>query len=100
VSCCTDGAGYPFGATQAPGTITRYGLGSYNVKFPGLATISASPSNVKVTGYGYGSDTCKVTGWYTSGSDAFANVACFSAAGASVDAYYTITYSSFAYIIG
>jgi len=100
VSCCTDGAGYPFGATQAPGTITRSSVGSYNVKFPGLATISASPSNVKVTGYGYGSDTCKVTNWYTSGSDAFANVACFNAAGARVDAYYTITYSSFAYIIG
>ena len=100
VSCCTDGSGYPFGATQAPGTITRYGVGSYNVKFPGLATISASPSNVKVTGYGSGSDTCKVTGWYTSGSDAFANVACFSGTGTPVDAYYTITYSSFAYIIG
>lgn len=100
VSCCTDGAGYPFGATQAPGTITRYGVGYYNVKFPGLAVLSASPSNVKVTGYGYGSDTCKVTGWYTSGSDAFANVACFTFAGTPVDAYYTITYSSFAYIIG
>jgi hypothetical protein len=100
VSCCTDGAGYPFGATQAPGTITRSGVGSYTVKFPGLATMSASPSNVKVTGYGYGSDTCKVTGWYQSGSDAYANVACFNAGGARVDAYYTITYSSFAYIIG
>jgi hypothetical protein len=100
VSCCTDGANYPFGATQAPGTITRYGVGSYNVKFPGLAQLSTSPSNVKVTGYGYGSDTCKVSGWYQSGNDAFANVACFSAGGAPVDALYTITYSSFAYIIG
>jgi hypothetical protein len=100
VSCCTDGAGYPFGATQAPGTITRSGVGSYNVKFPGLATLSTSPSNVKVTGYGYSPDTCKVVNWYTSGSDAYANVACYSAGGAPIDAYYTITYSSFAYIIG
>jgi len=100
VSCCTDGGGYPFGPTQAPGTITRSAVGTYNVKFPGLATLATSPSNVKVTGYGYGSDTCKVTGWYQSGNDAFANVACFNASGARVDAYYTITYSSFAYIIG
>jgi len=100
VSCCTDGAGYPFGPTQAPGTITRSGIGTYNVKFPGLATMSASPSNVKVTGYGYGSDTCKVVNWYTIGNDAYANVVCHTAGGALVDAYYTITYSSFAYIIG
>ena len=100
VSCCTDGAGYEFGPEQAPGTITRYSTGSYNVKFPGLASLNGSPSNVKVTGYGSGSDTCKVTGWYTSGNDAFANVACFSATGTPVDAYYTITYSSFAYTIG
>jgi hypothetical protein len=100
VSCCTDGAGYPFGPAQAPGTITRSSAGSYTVKFPGMATLSTGPSNVKVTGYGSGSDTCKVVGWYTSGNDAFANVACFNSAGVRVDALYTITYSSFAYTIG
>ena len=100
VSCCTDGANYPFGPVQSPASITRSNVGLYTVKFPGLSQLSAFPSNVKVTGYGSGSDTCKVSGWYPSGNDAFVNVACFSASGAPADAYYTITYSSFAYVIG
>jgi hypothetical protein len=83
--------------TMPNATITRSSAGRYTVQFPGMASISPYPSNVKVTGYSSGSDTCKVVGWWSSGSDAFAEVACFSPSGDPVDAYYTITYSSFAY---
>jgi hypothetical protein len=85
--------------TMPNATITRSSVGRYTVQFPGMASISAYPSNVKVTGYSYGSDTCKVVGWWSSGADAFAEVACFDAGGTAVDAYYTITYSSFAYTL-
>jgi len=83
-----------------PATITRSSPGRYLVQFPSMASIVSTPSNVKVTGYLNSSDTCKVVGWFPSGADAFVNVACFSATGTPVDAYYTITYSSFAYTIG
>ena len=86
-------------SVQPNATITRSSVGHYSVRFPNVAASSAA-SNVKVTGYSSGSDTCKVTGWFTSGWDGVANVACFSAAVAAVDAFYTITYSSLVFIIG
>jgi hypothetical protein len=65
-----------------------------------MANLTPTPLYVKVTGYGGGSDTCKVSGLTFSGDDGIANVACFSITGAPVDAFYTITYSSFAFVIG
>lgn len=90
---------WPNIVSTAP-TITRSTVGHYSVRFPLMANNVSYPSNLKVTGYGGGSDTCKVTGWSASGQDGVANVACFDASGYAIDAYYTITYSSFAYIVG
>jgi hypothetical protein len=84
---------------STPATVTRSSVGRYRVQFPSMASIVTNPSNVKVTGYSTGSDTCKVVDWFTSNGDGFADVACFSASGTPMDALYTITYSSFAYAI-
>jgi hypothetical protein len=87
---------------STPSSIQRFGTGRYRVTFPGMASIIATPANVKVTAYGSGSETCKAHSWGRLGStpDAYADLFCFSASGALVDTYYTIIYSSLAFTIG
>jgi hypothetical protein len=86
-------AQYCHPTTQPNATITRSAVGSYNVRLPGMGT-APSVTNVKVTGYSTGSDTCEVVNWYPSGADAYVNVKCFGASGSPADAYYTLTFSS------
>jgi hypothetical protein len=87
---------------STPITITHVANspGRYQVRFPSMALNRASPSNVIVSAYGWSSETCKLVSWSSSGSDGIANVACYTAAGAPVDALFTVTYSSLAYSIG
>lgn len=85
---------------QSNVTITRAWTGSYSVQFPGMASADSNgPFNVKVTGYGGGSDTCEVSDLRPWGTSGWASVYCFDARGAAVDAFFTITFSSFAYVV-
>ena len=91
-----EGNNNPHSAIASPVNITRSGTGRYRVFLPLMASMHNNPSSVKVTGYGFDGDTCKVRSWAISGADANVDVACFSSLGAPVDALYTLTYSSFA----
>lgn len=95
VDCCST----PVVVSTSP-TITRSSAGIYTVRLPGMASVSATPLNVKVTAYGSGSAACMVTNRSTSGADALVNVKCFDPLGPSIDSRFTITYSSFAFTIG
>jgi len=81
-------------------TITRRATGLYSVTFPDMAADRSFPFTVKVTGYGSDSDTCKAWDWSIIGSDANVEVTCWDASGNPIDAFYTITFSSFAFTIG
>jgi hypothetical protein len=94
------GCGCPGNVPEPNATITRTGVGQYAITFPGMASIVQNPSNVKLTGYGWGSDTCEINEWFQGRDDGYANIQCFAADGTPVDADFTITYSSFAYAIG
>jgi hypothetical protein len=73
-------------------TITRSATGRYRVRFPGLGgTTSAA---VQVTAWGAGAESCRATGWQASadGLDELVDVACHSAAGARIDAPFTLSF--------
>jgi hypothetical protein len=95
VDCCTD----PM-VVSTPPTITRSSAGIYSVRLPNMASLSASPRNVKVTAYGTGSAACMITSATTSGVDGLVGVKCFDPLGPAVDSLFTLTYSSFAFTIG
>jgi hypothetical protein len=80
--------------TRGPVTIARASTGRYTVTFAGIPGGGSVGKNVKVTGYGSGSDTCKVLSWLGGPTDTTAEVQCFTASGAPVDAFYTISFSS------
>jgi hypothetical protein len=96
VDCCSD----PI-VVSTPPTITRTASGQYTVRLPAMASISAFPLNVKVTGYGSGTGSCQVSSVSQSGADAIVKVNCFTPFGGPFnDQFFTLTYSSFAYTIG
>jgi hypothetical protein len=82
-------APYQANSSGATNRITRSGVGTYQVILPNLG---ASAGHVEVTAYGYGSERCKTSGWGASGTDQSIGVRCFTAAGAAVDTYFTLTY--------
>src|SRR4029079_10278762 len=57
---------YQFNSKGFTNSITRFGIGAYSVRLPGLG---ASAGTVKVTTYGPVSTRCKVVNWGPSGSD-------------------------------
>jgi hypothetical protein len=82
---------------SGPVTIQRGGVGSYNVNVPSL---NPAGSTVKVTAYGWTSDTCKVNGWWSNGVDGTQiSVSCFDAQGQPVDSYFVVNYSTDQYEI-
>jgi hypothetical protein len=85
----TPSTSYQGNTTGATNTITRSGVGAYQVIFPNLA---AAAGHAQVTAYGAGSERCKVAGWGPSGGAQAVSVRCFTAAGAAADTLFTITY--------
>jgi hypothetical protein len=78
-------------------TISRNDVGNYTAILP---VLSPAGSNVKVTAYGWGNETCKVVGWYGAGNGGTAvNIACYDATGQPVDTYYDFVYASNDWII-
>lgn len=90
---------YQFNSTGAVNTIARNNIGNYTVVMPGLG--AASAGHVKVTAYGFDdSSNCKVGSWSQNLGNRTINVLCFTAAGAPVDTYYTVTYVNNIGILG
>jgi hypothetical protein len=71
-------------------TINRSSPGNYSAILPKMPPTF---SNVKVTSYSGGAETCKVVNWYGSGSGTQVNIACFDTAGNPVDSYFDLVYS-------
>lgn len=84
---------YQYNSKGGVNTIQRFGTGSYVVKLPGLGSAS-SGGTVKVTAYGGAGNRCKVTSWGSSGTAQQVSVQCYTAAGAPVDSYFTMTYTN------
>lgn len=62
---------------SASNTVTRTGVGTYRVRFPGLGVAGGM---VHVSAYG-GTHQCKVAAWNPSGADMIVSVACFDGQG-------------------
>ena len=89
----TPAAFYQFNSTGGVNTIRRFGTGSYVVTLPGLAA-SGNGGTVKVTAYGVSAVRCKVTSWGSNGTGGIdVGVQCYTAAGAPIDGYYTMSFA-------
>ncbi|MCI0409231.1 MAG: hypothetical protein L0191_11845, partial [Acidobacteria bacterium] len=71
-------------------TISRHGTGAYTIRFAGLGEKGRGGGHVQVTGYGDGSDMCKVARWGYRRPDFVVEVRCFGADGAAADGRYTV----------
>ena len=94
----TPSLSYQFNSSGVVNTITRSGVGTYRVYLPWLG--AAPNGHVKVTAYGSDSNFCKVSGWSQIGGVRTVNVLCFTAAGAPVDTYYTMSYVNSISVLG
>ncbi len=81
---------YSFNSSGGPVSISRIGVGSYDVTFTDLGGQGRAGGNVQVTGYGSSANDCKVRWWSSSGADFRARVQCFNPSGSAVDDRYTI----------
>ncbi len=82
-------ADYQHNSTGATNSVTRSGVGQYEVRLPGLASTGG---HVQVTAHGSGSDHCKVVTWGASGADETVDVACYDSAGNPADERFTMTF--------
>ncbi len=87
----TPSSTYSFNSTGGINTISRSGVGVYQLQLPGLGV---SAGTVKVTAYGSTANRCKVVSWFPSSSTQLVNVRCFSATGAAADSMFTATFSN------
>ena len=81
---------YSFNSAGGANTITRSAVGTYQVKFGGMAT---SGGSVHVTAYGSSNAHCNIGSWFPSGVDQLVNVRCFGPTGAPVDTLYTASFT-------
>jgi hypothetical protein len=80
---------YQYNSTGALNTITRSGVGAYQVTLPGLG---GQGGTIKATAYGPGNEACHVSSWSSLAANAVVNVRCQNPAGVPVDTLYTLTY--------
>jgi hypothetical protein len=69
--------------------IKRNGPGKYELHFAELGAAAKTTSNVQVSSYGAGSNSCKVAGWSPSGKALTIRVNCFTASGTPADALFS-----------
>ncbi|MBD2252374.1 PEP-CTERM sorting domain-containing protein [Nostoc parmelioides] len=80
---------YQWNSKGATNTVNRLGVGRYRAILPSLNVVGGT---VLVTAYGSGSESCKVVGWSSSGSNTSVNVNCFNSSGSPVDTTYNLSY--------
>ena len=85
----TPSLSYQYNSTGANNTITRSGVGVYQVRLPGLGLISG---HAQVTAYGGSANRCKVQSWNSSGAAKLVNIRCFDTAGAPADSTYVLDF--------
>jgi hypothetical protein len=85
----TPPAEYQWSTSGQPITVQSAGTGQYTVTLPGLTQVGGT---FIVTAYGWGSEYCKVGGWWTSSTATTATVYCFTGAGAPANTQFSLTY--------
>jgi hypothetical protein len=93
----TPNSWYQYNSAGTTNTITRSSTGIYQVRFP---SIGGAGGTAKVTAYGYGNESCKITSWSSFGTDVYLNVACQTPAGALVDTMFTATWHDSVGLLG
>lgn len=85
----TPNAAYQWTSKLLSNTVAHTGTGLYQASLAGLTTATGT---VLVTGYGPGSERCKVVNWNIASSAVAVNVACFRGDGSPVDTQFTLSY--------
>jgi Thermolysin metallopeptidase, alpha-helical domain/Thermolysin metallopeptidase, catalytic domain/Thrombospondin type 3 repeat len=75
-----------FSTALALPVVTRAGVGSYTVRFPGLGS-ATNLGHVQVSGFGTSTDVCKVASWSGGSVDFSVGVRCFSGTAAHDSAF-------------
>lgn len=92
----TPAISYQFNSRGAINTVRRLSTGLYEVTMPQMQRGGFfEPNNggtVIVTAYGTGSQQCKASDWFMSGSSLKTNVRCFNSAGQAADSAYTMSF--------
>jgi V8-like Glu-specific endopeptidase len=83
---------YQWNSQGHPNRVDRTSTGAYRAILPGQAPADRG-GTVQVTAHGATSAHCKVASWGASGTDVNVSVRCFDAAGAPVDAPFSLFYS-------
>jgi hypothetical protein len=81
---------YRYNTTHGTNEVVRNGVGSYQVRLPGLGVAAG---NVQVSAYG-SNDRCKVSSWNPNGADEFIAVRCYSPADVAADSRFTASFTS------
>jgi hypothetical protein len=85
---------YSWNGNRADPTITRSGVGTYQVTLPGLGGITGSEfGHVQVSSYGSTMLRSKVVSWFSSGADVSVSVRCTNAAGVPTDGLWVLSYN-------
>lgn len=88
--CYAPAAAWSYNSTGGGKAVCHTGVGTYRVAFAGLG---AAAGHVQVTAYDGSSAECTIQGWGPSGTTQLAWVRCVNAAGAPVNAYFTLQYT-------
>lgn len=102
---------YQFNSAGPPSVIKRSQTGVYRVYLQGVWD-KLNGGHIQVTGYGFGSERCKVAGWgaspevglpgygWLASGTVRAEVRCFTAGGAPADSRFTLTFADRENILG
>lgn len=85
---------YQFASSNTTGTVTRSGVGAYNVKWEFM---NLNNGNVQVTAYNTTSASCKVAAWNSSSG---VQVRCFTASGVPIDTLFDVAFTGPDVVLG
>lgn len=85
---------YARNSGNGPIVITRYGTGSYLVRFGGLGAVTDTGGVAHAQAYGQNAHYCTVGGWGKSGADILISVYCFTTGGARQDTQFVASFTT------
>lgn len=85
---------YSWNSAGGTNSVTRVSTGVYDLRLPGMASVTREGGNAMVTAYGTSGEYCNVRQWLDSGTDIVARVQCFNAGGSAADSRYSFSYSA------
>lgn len=88
----TPSTSYSWNGNRGNPTVTRSAVGTYQVRFPGLAALGDERGCVEITPYGALPVRAKVFNWGNSAGDTVVNVRCFDMTGQPTDSRFICSY--------